>query len=63
MVLDCGGAGGDDDGGDDDDCAVAEGEEGAYGDGTLAGGDEATGHEVDGGDVVCIEGVAEAERV
>lgn len=59
-----GAAGGrDGDAGDDDDGAVAEGEEGADGDGPLAGSDEAPGGEVDGGDVVGVEGVAKAEDV
>jgi hypothetical protein len=40
---------------------VAEREKGADGDGPLAGGDEAARGEVDGGDVVCVEGVSEAE--
>jgi hypothetical protein len=40
---------------------VAQAEKGADGDGALAGGDEAAGGQVDGGDVVCVEGVAEAE--
>ncbi|POR32806.1 Uncharacterized protein TPAR_06978, partial [Tolypocladium paradoxum] len=55
--------GGDDDARHDDNGAVAEREEGADGRGPLARGDEAPGHEVDGGDVVRVEGVTEPERV
>ncbi|KDN60261.1 hypothetical protein CSUB01_07716 [Colletotrichum sublineola] len=50
-----------DDTGDDDDSAVAQREECTDCDWTLARGNEAPGHEVDGGDVVSVEGVAEAE--
>lgn len=46
---------------DDDDGRVAERKERADGDGFLARGDEAARHEVDAGDVVCVEGMAETE--
>lgn len=49
--------------GDDDDGRVSEAEECAYGGGALAERHQTPGHEVDGGDVVCVEGVAEAEGV
>ena len=42
---------------------MAEGEPRPDGDGPLARRDEAPCHEVDGGDVVGVEGVAEPERV
>lgn len=53
----------DGDAGDDDDGAVAEREERADGGRATTGSDETPGGEVDGRDVVCIEGVAQAERV
>lgn len=42
---------------------MTQGEEGSHCNRPLTGSDEAAGHEVDGGDVVCVEGVAEAEDV
>ena len=55
--------GGDGDGADDDDGGVAEGEHEADGDGALAFLHELAGDVVDGGDVVGVDGVAEAEAV
>lgn len=64
-VVEFGGHGGsgtgNDEGGDDHDGGVAEAEVHADCDGALAGGDEAARHEVDGGDVVCVQGMAESE--
>src|SRR6202044_457351 len=48
---------------DDDDGGVAEREEEAYGDGAFAFLHELAGDVVDGGDVVGVYGVAEAEAV
>ena len=42
---------------------MAETEPRPHGDGFRARRDEAAGHEVDGGDVVCVQGVAEAEGI
>lgn len=42
---------------------MAQAEPRADADGPLAGGDEAPGHEVDGADVVGVEGVAQAQGV
>lgn len=53
----------DHDAGDDDDGGVAQAEPRADADGPLAGGDEAPGHQVDGADVVGVEGVPQAQGV
>lgn len=42
---------------------MAQAEEGADGHGLLAAGDQAARHQVDGGDVVGVEGVAESEGI
>ena len=51
------------DAGDDDDGRVPQAEEGADRHGALARRDQAACHQVDGGDVVGVQRVAEAERV
>ena len=63
AVLEGEGGGGDEDRADDDDGGVTEREHEADGDGALAFLHELAGNVVDGGDVVGVDGVAEAEAV
>jgi hypothetical protein len=42
---------------------VAERKEHSNGHRTLPGGDQASGHQVNGGDVIRIQGMAQSERV
>ncbi len=62
-MLECERSGGDEGRADDDDGGVAEREHEADGDGALAFLHELAGDVVDGGDVVGVDGVAEAEAV
>ena len=63
VVVQGEGAGGDGDGAEDDDGGVAEGKHEAHGDGALALLHQLAGDVVDGGDVVGVDGMAEAEAV
>lgn len=52
-----------DDGRHDDNGAMAQGEEGPHGGWTLPAGDQTPSHQVNGGDVVRVEGMAKTEAV